>query len=297
MSTAGLSSAKATIEVTRPFAVTPLLAYLGARAINGVEQVTAATYRRVILSGGEPGVLTVDLSSTVADGQVRISCVPALAHTPDSLVRLATKLLDAKAPVDLINPTLTRDSVLAPLVRRNPGLRIPGTVAPFELAARAILGQQVSVSAASTFAAKLAANWGSPLQRPAEGLCRAFPDADFLVDAPMESVGVTRGRATAIRSLARAVLEGSLSLDIDSGGLEAAEASLLTIPGIGPWTVGYIALRGLGDRDAIPASDLGLRQALGAEAIMSAVHVAERAESWRPWRGYGAVHLWSTYLK
>lgn len=286
-----------TIRATRPFATVPLLAYLGVRAVAGVETVEQRLYRRVILSGGEAAVLTVDLSTTESDGTIRASCTPQLGYAPKSLISLVTKLVDADAPAERASYALEEDPLLAPMVRSTPGLRIPGTVSPFELAVRAILGQQVSVAAASTFAAKLARAWGQTLSWPSEGLYRAFPSPDRLANAPIESVGVPKGRAAAIRHLARLVVAGNIGAH--RGGEDIAgvtEAELLEIPGIGPWTASYVGLRGLGNRDAIPISDLGLRQALGDENPWSARQVAERAERWRPWRGYAAAHLWSTYL-
>jgi len=286
-----------TVGVTRPFATAPLLGYLGVRAVAGVEEVKGKVYRRIVALEGNPTLLTIDLSTTETDSTIRASCTPRRKYARESLGALVTRVVDGDAPVDRINATLGADPLLAPLVKRTPGMRIPGAVDPFELAVRAILGQQVSVGAASTFAAKITAAWGAPLARPLGTLCRAFPGPAKLAHAPMEKVGVTKGRASAIRHLARATVAGDLQLH--PGGEDvthALETALVKIPGIGPWTAGYVALRGLGDRDAIPTSDLGLRQALGNENPWSARQVAERAERWRPWRGYAAAHLWSTYL-
>ncbi len=287
---------EATVAVTQPFAAAPLLAYLGVRALAGVEEVDGRIYRRVFLAGGEPAVLTVDLSGTETTGAIRASCTPGHSHTRESLASLVRRLVDADAPVESIGSVLAGDPLLTPLVRSMSGLRIPGTVEPFELAVRAILGQQVSVAAASTFAARLAETWGPPLPLPTPSLCRAFPDPEHLAEAPLERIGVTKGRAAAIRHLARAVVGEDLSLHPSNEEVAATEAKLLAIPGIGPWTVGYVALRGLGNRDAIPLGDLGLRQALGGEVTWSASQITERAERWRPWRGYAAALLWSTYL-
>lgn len=289
----------ATVEVavivTQPFAAKPLLAYLGVRAMPGTEEVEGLVYRRAIIGPAGVGVLTVDLSDTATTGQVQASCTPALGHTPQSLTTLVTRLLDADAPVDAIIARLERDRLLLPLVTDTPGVRIPGTVSPFELAVRAVLGQQVSVAAASTFAGKIAREWGPPLQQPAGTLRRAFPGPDRLTDAALEDLGVTRGRAAAIRHLAYSVQVGRMRLQ--PGGGEHTEAALLEIPGVGPWTASYIGLRGLGNRDAIPTSDLGLRQVLGNGTPWSPSQVAERSAAWRPWRGYAASYLWSKFLR
>jgi AraC family transcriptional regulator of adaptative response / DNA-3-methyladenine glycosylase II len=281
--------------VTRPFAAEPLLAYLQARVMPGTEEAEGLIYRRVIVGLAGIGVLTVNLSDAAATGQVRASCTPGLGHTPESLTTLVTRLLDADARVDAIAAVLECDRLLLPLTTATPGLRIPGTVDPFELAVRAVLGQQISVAAAATFATKLAIRWGQPLSQPNGTLRRSFPDPDHLAEAPLEELGVTRGRATAIRHLARSVLDGRIQLKA-GGCYENLEATLLETPGIGPWTASYVALRGLGNRDAIPTSDLGLRQALGGDSPWTPRQVRERAAAWRPWRGYAAAYLWNTYL-
>jgi AraC family transcriptional regulator, regulatory protein of adaptative response / DNA-3-methyladenine glycosylase II len=290
------AAVEAAVAVTRPFAAEPLLAYLGVRAMPGTEEVEGLVYRRAIVgpAGAGVGVLTVDLSNAAATGRVRTSCMPALGHTPQSLTALVTRLLDADAPVDAIAAVLERDRLLLPLVADTPGMRIPGAVGPFELAVRAVLGQQVSVAAASTFAGKIAREWGLPLQQPAGMLRRAFPGPDRLAEAPLEDLGVARGRAAAIRHLACSVQAGRMQLQ--PGGGERAEAALLEVPGIGPWTASYIGLRGLGNRDAIPTSDLGLRQVLGNGTPWTPSQVTERSAPWRPWRGYAASYLWSTFL-
>jgi 3-methyladenine DNA glycosylase/8-oxoguanine DNA glycosylase len=211
-----------------------------------------------------------------------------------SLRELVVALTDADAPVRAITNRLGDDPFVGSLVRKRPGLRIPGTVDPFELAIRAILGQQISVAGASTLAGRIAATWGSEVALAPGGLCRMFPGAQQLVDAPVERVGLSRSRAGAIRGVAAAVSDGRLDLRPGQEDLGAAEEALLAINGIGPWTAAYIALRGLRNRDAIPIGDLGLRQAMGCR---KASEVAALAEGWRPWRGYGAVHLWSTFLE
>lgn len=282
------------VPVTQPFAARPLLTYFRVRAMPGTEEIEGLSYRRAIIGAAEAGVLTVDLSNAGTTGQVQASCAPGLGHTPESLRTLVTRLLDTDAPVHAIASVLERDSLLAPLVTGTPGLRIPGSVDPFELAVRAVLGQQVSVVAAKTFASKLAVEWGLPLPQPNETLRRAFPGPDRLVDAPIEKLGVTHTRATAIRYLASSILEERVQLRTGAG--ELAEADLLEIPGVGAWTASYVGLRGLANRDAIPTSDLGLRQALGGDALWTPRQVSERAAAWRPWRGYAAAYLWNTFL-
>jgi AraC family transcriptional regulator of adaptative response / DNA-3-methyladenine glycosylase II len=280
------------LRTEAPFNVVSFLAYLRAKAIPGIEIVGAQHYQRSI-GGDETTVLSVDLSDAGSTGMVKASC-PSTKLTEGALRALVGRLVDIDAPAVEIAAHLGRDPILAPLVKGRPGVRIPGTIDPFELSVRAVLGQQISVAAAKTLAARVASRWGSKLETEAAAIHLTFPTARQLVDAPLEQVGVSPRRTAAIQALARTVLTGGL--DLQMSGTDAQE-TLLGISGIGPWTTAYIDLRGLGNRDAIPVGDLGLRQALAdTDKPLRAAEVAERAENWRPWRGYGAVHLWSTYL-
>jgi 3-methyladenine DNA glycosylase/8-oxoguanine DNA glycosylase len=285
-----------TVPVTQPYSAGPLLAYLRVRAIDGVERVERERYRRIVRIAGESRMLRVDFSQVDAGSVIVASCTPAHGLDAESVRRVVIGLTDADAPITAIEQQLNEDPVLVSLVRRNSGSRIPGSVDPFELTVRAILGQQVSVAAARTFAARLAANWGDEFDGGEPGFAFAFPRPVQLVDAPLEQAGLSKGRGGAIRELCEAVL--SRRIDLHPGpGAEPIEESLLSIKGIGPWTAAYVALRGLRDRDAIPLRDLGLRQALGGGKGCSEKDLAIHAERWRPWRGYGAVHLWNTFLK
>src|SRR5213078_2986929 len=176
----------------------------------------------------------------------------------------------------------------APLVARRPGLRVPGAWDAFELAVRAVLGQQVTVRGATTLTGRLVRTFGTPLDPPEDGLTHLFPRPAVL--APL---GLPRARAATIRALAGGVARGELVLDA-SRGLEDAVARLAAVPGIGAWTAHYIAMRALGEPDAFPAADLGLRRALGNGAgPLAPARVAERAEAWRPWRAFAAMLLWT----
>lgn len=283
------------VKVQGPFSVGPLLAYLGTRAIPGVELVGSARYRRV-LGGERLSVLDVDFSDLETDSVIRASSSSAIVSEAE-VRAIVGRLLDIDAPSVAIADRLRTDAALAPLLARHPGARIPGTVDPFELSIRAILGQQISVAAARTLAHRIAIRWGSKVETGSPDLTLSFPSAEQLIGAKLEQAGVSPRRATAIRELAMAVIEGGIDLAAGRERAEEIEQILLGVPGIGPWTAAYICLRGLGDRDAIPVGDLGLRQALaGSGGPWRAQEVVARAESWRPWRGYAAVHLWSTYL-
>jgi AraC family transcriptional regulator, regulatory protein of adaptative response / DNA-3-methyladenine glycosylase II len=282
-----------TLPVGRPFHTESLLAYLRIREIEGVEEVNGLRYRRSIRGREGAAVLTVDFTLAAEDGHVSAWCPTGLGIDLESLTEMVTNLVDADAPVDAIAERLGADPIVGPLVRMYPGIRIPGTVEPFELAVRAILGQQVSVAAAATLASRVAAGWGSDLASTVGRICRTFPAPERLAEAPLERIGLSRARAGAVRGLATAIAGGELELRPNHLKMGVAEQSLLALVGIGPWTASYISVRGLRNRNAVPVGDLGLRQALGFRETRE---VAERAKDWEPWGAYAAVYLWSTFL-
>ena len=269
-----------------------LLGFLALRATPGVEAVAAGGYRRTLQLGDAVGTLAVrpEPESGHALLTLRLSRVEGL-HTIVARVR---RLFDLDADPHQIGRHLRRSAALAPLVRRRPGLRVPGAWDGFELAVRAILGQQVSVRGATTLAGRLVAKFGRVLGEPSDtDLTHLFPSAAALADADVAAIGLPRARAEAIRTLARAIADGGLSLD---GGLDLDElvARLCEIPGIGDWTAHYVAMRACGETDAFPAGDLGLRRAFGngrGPATQAALLAA--SEAWRPWRAYAALHLWA----
>jgi AraC family transcriptional regulator of adaptative response / DNA-3-methyladenine glycosylase II len=229
-----------------PFDFDSVLSWLGARAIPGVETTADNTYRR---------------------GRVRVwhqgDTVYATAHREK-----VRRLFDLDADPALIARTFSRDRMLAPVLRRRPGIRVPGAWDAFELAVRAIVGQQVSVAGARTILGRIAAAHGGFIP-------------ERLADANIE--GMPRKRAETIRIVARAVAAGELALE------DASAESLTTLPGIGPWTANYIAMR-LGDADAFPAGDLVLRRHAGG---LTEKELLRRAEAWRPFRAYAAMLLWT----
>jgi AraC family transcriptional regulator of adaptative response / DNA-3-methyladenine glycosylase II len=205
------------------------------------------------------------------------------------VVSRCRQLLDLDADACAISAVLAADGLLAPLVAARPGLRVPGTYDGFELAVRAVLGQQVSVPAARTLAGRLAARFGTRLQMPDDSPSVLFPGPADLADADLSGLGLTGGRQATLRALGAAVAGGTLELDHGADPQQTA-ARLAELPGIGPWTISYILMRAVGDPDAFPASDLGLRRAL--ERLGGSTAQADR---WRPWRAYAAVHLWTWY--
>ena len=209
-------------------------------------------------------------------------------------------MLDLAADPAKITETLGQDALLTPGLRRHPGLRIPGAFESFEVAVRAVLGQQVSVAAARTLAGRLVDRFGAafgdavttsvlPSLASPVPLTRVFPRPSDLAEAEFNGLGLTRRRQETLRALSRAVVDGTLDFDADPN--EVREA-LSVLPGIGPWTVEYVALRALADPDAFPASDLVLRKAAGQGTPLSKKILEARAEAWRPWRAYAAAHLW-----
>jgi len=268
-----------------------LLDFLAPRATPGVEAIAGGAYRRTIALGDAAGTIAVRAAAGELQLVMRVRRAP-----PERLrqvVERARRLFDLDADPVPIAHHLARSPELAPLVARRPGLRVPGAWDAFELAVRAVLGQQVTVRGATTLAGRLVRAFGRPLDRAEDGLTHLFPRPEALADADLASIGLPRARAATIRGLARGVARGEIALDA-SHGLEDAVARLVAVPGIGAWTAHYIAMRALGEPDAFPAADLGLRRALGNGAgPLAPARVAERAEAWRPWRAYAAMHLWA----
>jgi AraC family transcriptional regulator of adaptative response / DNA-3-methyladenine glycosylase II len=203
----------------------------------------------------------------------------------------ARHAFDTAADPGLVAQALGRDAVLGPLVKRRPGLRVPGAWDPFECAVRAVLGQQVSVVAARTLAKRLVERAGRRVTSSSDAaLSHVFPDAAAVAAASLDGLGLTSARVAALKALAAAVVSGTLDL---RGPAEQVTAGLTALPGFGPWTAQYIAMRGLGEPDAFPGGDLVLRRvAAQGAAPLSTRGLDALAEAWRPWRAYAALHLW-----
>jgi AraC family transcriptional regulator of adaptative response / DNA-3-methyladenine glycosylase II len=264
-----------------------VLGFLASRAIPGVESVTGGTYRRTIAlgeDGADAGWLEVAPLPAESALTLRVSG-PERADLL-GVVERVRRIFDLRADPLAIAATL------GALAARRPGLRVPGAWDAFELGVRAILGQQVSVAGASTLAGRIARAFGKPVAGE-HGLTHLFPTAAALARAELASIGLPRARAAAIRGFAEAVASGALELD-GARSLDDAVARLSTLPGVGPWTAQYVAMRALGEPDAFPASDLWLRRALGENGRpVSAARAEALAERWRPWRSYAALALWS----
>jgi AraC family transcriptional regulator, regulatory protein of adaptative response / DNA-3-methyladenine glycosylase II len=272
-----------------------MLRFLETRAIPGVEVVGAESYQRTIEIGGLSG--TIELKSGDAVG-----CLTMNVQLPryDGLllvIERVKRLFDLSADPMQISEHLRRSPILCRSVENSPGLRVPGTWDVFELSLKAVLGQQISVKGAATLAGRLAKSYGRPLDgHCTPGLTHLFPIPEALVDAELSQIGIPKARAMTIRTLARRIHRGELVLDA-SRSLDDVVASLCAIPGIGPWTANYIAMRALGETDAFPADDLWLRRALSnGVALLSTEQVTDAAEAWRPWRAYAAMHLWTSRI-
>jgi AraC family transcriptional regulator, regulatory protein of adaptative response / DNA-3-methyladenine glycosylase II len=223
---------------------------------------------------------------------VRVELPAHLGAARAAVVARVRRLADLDALPATIDAHLGRDRALAPLVARHPGLRVPGAFDGFEVAVRAVLGQQVTVRGATTLAGRLVERFGAPLATASPALRALFPAPDVLAAATereIATLGMPGARARTLIALARAVASEGLRLD-PPGDPEEAIAQLLALPGIGDWTAQYVALRALRWPDAFPAGDLGLRRVLGATSARAA---ERRAERWRPWRAYAALHLWT----
>ena len=284
-------SLRLTLAYRPPLDWGALLRFLAARAIPGVECVADNTYHRTISIGEHRGWLSV---SPVANRNLlAVDLATALDPALQPILARLRNLFDLDARPDIITGQLALDPLLAASVKRRPGLRVPGAFDSFELGLRAILGQQVSVRGASTLAGRFAERFGEPIETPLPCLNRLAPAAAALAaarSATLAGLGVPKTRAESLRNLARVIARREIDLD---SGLEptAIIAQLVELPGIGPWTAEYIAMRALRWPDAFPVGDLGLMK---ASKMTSARSLEKAAEAWRPWRAYAAMHLWES---
>jgi AraC family transcriptional regulator of adaptative response / DNA-3-methyladenine glycosylase II len=275
-----------------PFDWPVVSAFLGARAIAGVEALEDGCYRRTVRIPGEgrehTGWIAVGLSSRKPTLRVAVSA---------SLVKVLPPALSrVKALMDLACNPAEVAQALGALAKPHPGLRVPGAFDGFEIAVRAILGQQVTVAAARTVAGRFAAAFGDPVRTPFDSLTTLFPTAQRVADLPagrIARLGMPGARARTLIALARAVADGRLVL-VPNADVEATLGCLRALPGVGEWTAQYIAMRALSWPDAFPHTDLGVMKALGET---SARKVLAAGETWRPWRAYAVMHLWQSLAK
>jgi AraC family transcriptional regulator of adaptative response / DNA-3-methyladenine glycosylase II len=273
-----------------------LVGFLAMRAITGVELVSPYLYARTIAIGEDNGVLEVAPSAKPDRLSVTIR-FPRLAAIPSIIARVR-RVFDLAADTAVICAHLAPDPALAPRVAARPGLRAPGAWDGFELAVRAILGQQISVAAATLLAARIVRDWGEPLPEAmvgaAPGLTHVFPTPARLAAADLTTLPMPRARSASLGALARAAAEDASLFD-PRADLATAIGRLKALPGVGEWTAQYIAMRQLREPDAFPSGDIGLMRAMaGADGRRPTAQALQaRAEAWRPWRAYAALHLWS----
>jgi AraC family transcriptional regulator of adaptative response / DNA-3-methyladenine glycosylase II len=270
-----------------PYDWDAIIGFLSARAIAGIETVTPALYRRSFAGG------TVAVAHAPARQRLRLAIdLDEIGTLPDVLRRVR-RVFDLDADPEIIAAHLANDPHLAPLVAGHPGLRVPGGWDGFEMAVRAIVGQQITIAGARNLLGKLVAAYGARRAAASGGLTHVFPTPERLAEADIASLGMPAARGRAIANLARAALADP-SLFERGASLDDAIAKLCAVPGVGPWTAHYIAIRALREPDAFPESDIGLIRALAEAGVRpSPKQVLARAEAWRPWRGYAAQHLWT----
>ncbi len=281
-----------------PYDVEATLAFLAGRAIPGVEAVVDGAWRRTFVAGRRVGAL--EARPDPSRGAIVLRATPIPGGELAGVVRRVRALFDVGANAARIADHLSGDEVLAPSVRERPGLRVPTAWDPFEACVRAIVGQQISVKGATTILGRLAARCGrrvpagGALGAVGAGLTHAFPAPAALAGADLEGLGLPRARAATLRELAARGSRGAIRFDA-SASFDEIESALLSIPGIGPWTVKYVRMRGLGDPDVFLEEDLGVRRALtpARGRAPSAREAAARAQAWSPWRSYAVVHLWA----
>jgi AraC family transcriptional regulator, regulatory protein of adaptative response / DNA-3-methyladenine glycosylase II len=273
-----------------PLDAAGLLAFLAARVVPGVEEVRDGAYRRSLCLPRGVGVVELRPLDGHVHALFRLEDLRDLA----AAMQRSRALLDLDSDPHAVTEALGSDSLLGPLVRAEPGRRVAGHVDPHELAVRAVLGQQISLAGAATLAGRLVDVYGEPLERPLGAVTHVFPVSETLAMADPARLRMPAKRAAALRALSAALAEGTLVLD---AGADRAETRrrLLALPGVGPWTADYVAMRALRDPDAFLATDLGVRHALerlGADGQpASARRLSER---WRPYRAYAVQHLWAT---
>jgi AraC family transcriptional regulator of adaptative response / DNA-3-methyladenine glycosylase II len=274
----------------RPLRVDNLFGHLVATAVPGVEEWRSGAYRRTLRLPHGPAIVALRPEESYVAARVWLR---ELADLPVAISRCRW-LLDLDADPEAIDAHLRRDPRLAPMVATAPGRRVPRTVDGAELALRLVIGQQISTRAARTHAGRLVSAYGGAVQDPGGGLTATFPDPAAIADADDETLAMPAARRVTIRTLAAALAAGELDVST-SADWQQARHRLLALPGIGLWTAEGVAMRALGDPDAFPATDLGVRQAMAALGLPDRGRPQLAATApWRPWRAYAVQHLWAT---
>jgi len=275
-----------------PFDWQRTLEFLDGRATPGVENVSDGAYHRTLTVPEGHGLVRVALDATGEHLLLSVDGIDARHHT--RVAGVAAGVFDVDAPVDDVAKVLSKDKFLRGLLERFPGVRVPGAWDGFELTVRAILGQQISVKAATTLAGRIARRYGEKLAAGTpDSLDRLFPAPERLSKAGLDDICLVRSRAGTIRDVASAVVKGDIRFDAEQSPHEFRRA-LTSIRGIGEWTAQYVSMRALKDPDAFPDSDLGLIKAIAWPERVTPKDLRTRAEAWRPYRAYAAMLLWNS---
>ena len=272
-----------------PFDFPLILAFLAKRAIPGIERITASSYERV--TGPLDRSCLIRVTSDSKKPELRLEISHAEPRMIPELVQRTRRLFDLDADLHAVHACLVSSTLLAGGIAHRPGLRVPGSWDGFELAVRAVIGQQISVAGATTITARLVAKFGATRSDKHGDLNRVFPTPEVLAQASLVGIGLTQTRMNTLRALAQAVVDGAINFHAGQR-IDEFEKKICRIAGIGPWTAQYIAMRALRQPDAFPAGDLILQQVLGGEKRLSERETAAQSQAWRPWRAYAVMHLW-----
>jgi AraC family transcriptional regulator of adaptative response / DNA-3-methyladenine glycosylase II len=273
-----------------PYDFEALLGFFAKRAIPGVETVDSVSYSRAFALDGKCGHLRVSAVPDQPALALQVDFCDAL-YLPEIVARVR-RLFDVDADIAAINECLGRRAPLKRWIARHPGQRLPGGWDGFEIAVRAVLGQQVTVAAARTLTERVVRKFGTPIQIPQSGKIYLFPTEQTLAEADMCGLGITGARLHCLRSLAQAICAGQIDFRRDQL-LDEFVGKLTALPGIGAWTAHYVAMRALSHADAFPAADIVLRKAVAKDGSpVSAKSLEHMAEAWRPYRAYAVLHLW-----
>jgi len=280
----------ATLDFQPPLAWPQLLDFLGSRGAAGVEAVQDGRYLRTVRIADAQGWIAV-ARDPGAENKLLVELSSELRPVLKPVLQRLRLLFDLDTKPELIAAHLAKDRRLAPWLASTPGLRVPGAFDGFELCLRAILGQQVTVRAATTLFGRFAAKFGSPIETPFKGLTHLSPAAQRIAESDLQTLidlGLTQRRAQTIHAVAEAFADGLLTLEPGPAGVTSLQ-QFLAVPGIGDWTANYVAMRALRLSDAFPHGDLALCKALGGVKPREAL---AQSEVWRPWRAYAALYLW-----
>ncbi|HUX49350.1 MAG TPA: DNA-3-methyladenine glycosylase [Spirochaetia bacterium] len=276
-----------------PYAWDRLIAFLAAREIPSIETVTPECYSRTIRT--EDAVSRIVVRNDESRNCLVVSIDPEPKGETDKILSRVRSMFDLDVDPNAVHALLTQDELIAPFVHARPGLRIPGIWDRFEFLIRAVLGQQVSVRSATTTAARLVQLAGSRVSESADRESHLFPEPEQIASMDLLQLAVPGSRRRTIAVLAESIASGSLDLDDRDGRVQG----LLSLPGIGPWTVEYALMRAFNEADAFPSGDLVLKKALRSDSdapLPTSRQVEERAEAWRPWRAYATMYLWDSLL-